>query len=184
MSHDFDTIIRKLRPYLMFKAVQLCHNTPAAEDLVQDTFLDLFLVWEKFDPQDQDPVKKARNWALLIMKNRFLDGWRKRTRQAAILDGCSEMVAHETIGSRGDGHYMAAFSLVEGFLEFADDQTRVAILNLNEIQRDAILRTARGDSDEEIAEANGVDCRQARKRRHYARKNIAEALLQNSHNKL
>jgi DNA-directed RNA polymerase specialized sigma24 family protein len=73
---------------------------------------------------------------------------------------------------------------MEGYLEFADDETRRAILALPPIQRDALLRTAHGESDEEIAAANGVDCRQARKRRHYARKNIAEALAQNCHTKL
>src|SRR5690606_40919027 len=57
-------------------ALRLTGDPAAAEDLVQDTMLKALRAWESFRPGSN-----ARAWLVTILRNQFINTWRKRTRR-------------------------------------------------------------------------------------------------------
>ena len=68
-------------PYLRGFAMKLASDKFRAEDLFQDTAVNAFRHWQKFRP---DTNMKA--WLSTIMKNVFLNQFRKRSRQLELQD--------------------------------------------------------------------------------------------------
>ena len=81
-AFEFNTLSQFLRSF----ALQLTHDTHQAEDLFQDTALLAFKHREKFRT---DTNLKA--WLATIMRNTFINGFRKKQRRGEILDQSQEL---------------------------------------------------------------------------------------------
>ena len=62
-------------------ALRYAREPARAEDLVQDTLLKAFRSWEKFQPGTS-----ARAWLLAIMRNTFINLYRREKREPIALD--------------------------------------------------------------------------------------------------
>lgn len=173
---SFESICVPLRAQLLAKAAQLCRDRGAAEDLVQDTYLNALLAWHTFCPAEGTTNEdRARAWLSRIQMNLFRDRYRSAARRAEVLESHPEEIVEETMATEAHAAPDAMLGR-GGFEEFGDDRVRAAIGALREPLRDALLRTARGEDDEQIAAANNIDPRNARKRLHRARRCIADML--------
>lgn len=61
--------------------LRLTGDPAAAEDLVQDTVLKALRAWDSFRPGSN-----ARAWMVTILRNQFINGWRKRKRAPQDVD--------------------------------------------------------------------------------------------------
>ncbi len=78
----FNTELTKLQPSLQRFAMSLTGNSEDAKDLVQETFLKAFTYQDKYQ---SDTNLKA--WVFTIMKNTFINIYRKNTKHGMVLDG-------------------------------------------------------------------------------------------------
>jgi RNA polymerase sigma-70 factor (ECF subfamily) len=61
--------------------LRLTGDPAAAEDLVQDTILKALRAWSSFRPGSN-----ARAWLVTILRNQFINGWRRQKRSPANVD--------------------------------------------------------------------------------------------------
>ncbi len=80
-TFDFSNELIALREPLNRFALRLTSNREDAEDLMQDTFLRALVFKEQFEDSTN-----LRAWAYTIMKNTFINHYRKRIRQNIYLD--------------------------------------------------------------------------------------------------
>ncbi len=85
-SSSFINKLLGLQSNLMSFAYQLTSNREAAEDLVQDTTLKVLDNEEKY----VDNVN-FKGWVLTIMRNIFINNYRRQVRSATIIDTTEDM---------------------------------------------------------------------------------------------
>lgn len=68
----FGEALVALRPYLFARAVALCQGVTGADDLVHDTLERALRNQQRFRAGSN-----LRAWTVLIMRNLFIDGWRR-----------------------------------------------------------------------------------------------------------
>ncbi len=82
---EFNTQIISLQNPLRFFALKLTANDEDANDLVQETFLKALRYKDKFvDPSN------LKAWLYTIMKNTFINNYRKASKKKTILDSTDE----------------------------------------------------------------------------------------------
>lgn len=100
---SFKASLLKLQPNLMAFAMRLTADRDAAHDLVQDTTLKALTNEEKF-------VDNAnfKGWMLTIMRNIFINSYRKTTKTKTIVDATENLYhlnAHDSTGATTEGVY-------------------------------------------------------------------------------
>jgi len=78
---DLQKQLKLVGPILNGFALKLTNNIPDAEDLYQETVIRIFMNKDRFEP---DSNFKA--WAVTIMRNIFINEYRKKVRRRIILD--------------------------------------------------------------------------------------------------
>ena len=73
---DFETAAMPFLDALYNTALRMTRNTQDAEDLVQETFLKAYRHFDKFEPGTN-----LKAWLFKIMKNTFINDYRKRQAQ-------------------------------------------------------------------------------------------------------
>ena len=73
--HEFSHRMLGLQDSLQYYAYSLTANNNDADDLLQDTFFKVLSNKEKFDP-----ATNMKAWAYTIMKNTFINNYRKAKR--------------------------------------------------------------------------------------------------------
>jgi RNA polymerase sigma-70 factor (ECF subfamily) len=140
---DFERAYRTLAPGARRAAVRVLGDHAAAEDVVQDVFMDL---WERPEAYDsrRGPLS---SYVVMIARARAIDRWRSsRARGRA-----SERVAQET--ERAAAQESAADGAIRR--ERARQVLR-ALGRLPRSQREALLLTGSGLGHKEIASATGA----------------------------
>ena len=66
--------------------MRLTGHATAADDLVQETYLRAYRSWDKYD-QGTD----IRAWLFRILKNSFINFYRKESKEPALVDYCRVM---------------------------------------------------------------------------------------------
>jgi RNA polymerase sigma-70 factor (ECF subfamily) len=151
-------------------ALRMTLDQTEAEDLVQETYLKAFRFFDKFE---QGTNCKA--WLFRIMKNSYINRYRKEQKSPEIVDYDSVEEFYYTIRSERADSSNLAESLFNNIL---DDEVTVAIERLPEDFRTVvILCDIEGFTYEEIAEF--VDCPvgTVRSRLHRGRKLLRDRLL-------
>src|SRR5512137_2709287 len=62
-------------------ALRMTNNSADADDLLQETFLKAFRFWDKYEQGTN-----IRAWLFRIMKNSYINRYRKETKEPAMVD--------------------------------------------------------------------------------------------------
>lgn len=83
---EFNTQLIDIEPHLQNFAYSLTNNEDDAKDLVQDTLLKAITNMDKF--QENTNIKA---WTFTIMKNTFINNYRRRVKANTIIDTTDDM---------------------------------------------------------------------------------------------
>ncbi len=118
-SSSFINKLLGLQSNLMNFAYQLTSNREAAEDLVQDTTLKVLDNEEKY----VDNVN-FKGWVLTIMRNIFINNYRRQVRSATIIDTTEDLyhlnISQESGLDSPEGT-VATQEITKAINEFSDD---------------------------------------------------------------
>ncbi len=118
-SSSFINKLLGLQSNLMSFAYQLTSNREAAEDLVQDTTLKVLDNEEKY----VDNVN-FKGWVLTIMRNIFINNYRRQVRNATIIDTSEDLyhlnISQESGLATPEGTFNAK-EISKAISEFTDD---------------------------------------------------------------
>ena len=149
--------------------LKMTGDSDQADDLVQETFLRAFRFWDKFEKGTN-----SKSWLFSIMKNTFINEYRKTSREPSKVDYDDIQNFYENIKS---DEVKTQHSQEDAFSTLLDDEVSDAITKLPEDFRTVIiLSDIEGFSYEEIADF--VDCPvgTVRSRLHRARKMLYATL--------
>jgi RNA polymerase sigma-70 factor (ECF subfamily) len=95
----FHDAYHRLRPLALAAATRVLHDEVAAEDVVQEVFLDL---WRR--PRSYDPSRGSlRHYVTMLARSRAVDRWRTRSvRDAAIARMAQEAPPEVALGESAD----------------------------------------------------------------------------------
>ena len=153
---------------LMYRvALRLTGDAASAEDLVQDTVLKAFRAWGSFRQGTN-----ARGWLLTILRNTFINDYRRRRRAPALVDidvAEPQALVHEHGGSDPEGEFFHAL---------VDERIVAAIDALPEEFREVVvLSDIEGLGYAQIAETLDVPVGTVKSRLSRARRQLQAVLL-------
>ena len=150
---QFNDAYRRIAPLALAAANRVLRDQAAAEDVVQDVFMQLWL-----RPSAYDPARGSlTSYVTMIARSRAVDRWRTRgARESAV-----ERSAEETRARHAD-HESAAEPVIRR------ERALTLLSALDELpadQRDAVLLAyGRGLTAQEIARATGIPLGTAKSR--------------------
>jgi RNA polymerase sigma-70 factor (ECF subfamily) len=150
-------------------ALRMTGDADDADDLVQETFLKAFRFFDKFERGTN-----CKAWLFRILKNSFINDYRKQTKEPDKVDYEDIQNFYETIKSDeiGSSHYEH-----DAFTNLLDDEISKAIAKLPEDFRTVIiLNDIEGFTYEEIADFVDIPVGTVRSRLHRARKMLYSQL--------
>jgi RNA polymerase sigma-70 factor (ECF subfamily) len=150
--------------------ISLTRNAADAEDLVQETYLKAYRFWEKYDQGTN-----IRAWLFRILKNSFINVYRKESKEPDMVDYCETMrpAASHEVAPDTHGHQELVFTNV------FDDDVYSAVTDLTEDFRTVvILCDVEGLTYEEIALFVGCPLGTVRSRLHRGRKVLHSKLYE------
>ena len=150
---QFNDAYRRLFPLALASANRVLHDEAAAEDVVQDVFIQL---WMK--PNSYDPKRGSlASYVALVARSRALDRWRSRVAGEHAVDRSA---------SEARVHSGAAESAAEPVIRRErSNQLLSALHQLPDDQRDALLLAYGGGlTAQEIARVSGVPLGTAKSR--------------------
>ena len=166
---DFDHEAVPHLPALFSFALKMTNDIEEAEDLVQDTMLKAFRFFDKFEKGTN-----CKAWLFQIMKNSFINNYRKTTKEPNKVDYDDVQNFYETIKSeevRGKHFEGDAFS------DILDDDIVNALSQLPDDFRTIVfLSDIEGYTYEEIADFMDCPIGTVRSRLHRARKMLYSLL--------
>lgn len=151
-------------------ALRMTNNSADADDLLQETFLKAFRFWDKYESGTN-----IRAWLFRIMKNSFINRYRKETKEPATVEYAEVEPYYTSVkDSRTDSNDLQ--QTVYGNL--LDDDVATAVASLPEDFRTVvILCDIEGLTYEEIADFVDVPLGTVRSRLHRGRKLLRDRLL-------
>ena len=84
--YEFNHRVLGLQDKLQYYAYSLTSNNDDANDLLQDTFFKVLSNKDKFDP-----ATNMKAWAYTIMRNTFINNYRKMRRSNTIIDDSQDL---------------------------------------------------------------------------------------------
>ena len=157
-------------------ALRLTGDTDDANDLVQETFLKAFRFFDKFERGTN-----CKAWLFRILKNSFINDYRKQTKEPDKVGYEDVQNFYETIKTDDINfdHYEH-----DAFTNLLDDEISKAITELPEDFRTVIiLSDIEGFTYEEISDFVDVPVGTVRSRLHRARKMLYSQLYDYAKNK-
>ena len=161
-SSSFINKLLGLQGNLLNFAYQLTSNREAAEDLVQDTTLKVLDNEEKY----VDNVN-FKGWVLTIMRNIFINNYRRQVRSATIIDSTEDLF-HLNISQE------SGLDTPEG--TFATKEISKAINEFSDDYKVPFSMYVAGYKYSEIAEHMGLPLGTVKSRIFFARKRLQETL--------
>ncbi len=148
--------------------LRLCGNETQAEDLAQETMLKAFRAWHQYRPGTN-----VRAWLLTILRNTFINEYRKRRRGFSEVD-VGEIEAFTVFPEGQDTDPEGRF-----FDRLVDDDVIKAIDALpDEFRETLVLSDVEGLAYQEIAEITGVPVGTVKSRIFRARKVLQRQLYE------
>ncbi len=151
-------------------ALRFAGDHARAEDLVQDTMLKAFRAWKTYTQGTN-----ARAWLLTILRNTFINEYRKESRQptAVALDAVDPLAIYRAVGHTDpEGRF---------FDRIIDDRVWAAIDALPEDFREVIvLSDVEGMAYGDIARMVGVPLGTVKSRLFRARRQLQGALYEHA----
>jgi len=157
-------------------ALRMTNNPADAEDLLQETFLKAYRFWESYEQGTN-----VRAWLFRILKNSYINRYRKETREPETVDydeGKTAYAMLRTAALDPDNPQEAMFG------NLLDDDVAGAIAVLpDEFRTVLILCDIEGLTYEETAEFVDIPLGTVRSRLHRARKVLRARLLAYARNR-
>ncbi len=151
-------------------ALRMTNNSADADDLLQETFLKAYRFWDKYEPGTN-----IRAWLFRIMKNSYINRYRKETKEPATVDYDEVENFYNAVKDRASESNDLQEVLYGNLL---DDDVSSAVADLPEDFRTVvILCDIEGLSYEEIAEFVDIPLGTVRSRLHRGRKLLREKLM-------
>ena len=168
---EFDSEIVHHLGSLKSFAMKMTNDIDDAEDLVQDTLLKAFRFFDKFEKGSN-----AKAWLFQIMKNSFINNYRKNNREPNKIDYEDVQNFYETIKADQvkTTHYEG-----DAFSDILDDEITNALSVLPDDFRTIVfLSDIEGYSYQEISDFMDCPIGTVRSRLHRARKMLYALLFQ------
>jgi RNA polymerase sigma-70 factor (ECF subfamily) len=168
----FESLILGHMEHLHRFGVYLSGSSTDADDLVQETYLKAFRHWESFDPKTN-----VRAWLFMILKNSFINLYRKKLTKGISVEYV------EGMGPHGDGHTGTTHAVLQDpvFSHLLDDDVVGALSDLPEKCRTVLILS---DIEEmpyaEIADFLNCPVGTVRSRLHRARRSLRLALARSA----
>lgn len=170
-SKEFEESVLEHVDLLYAVALRLTRNHADAEDLTQNTFVKALRFHDKFKPGTY-----IKAWLLTILRNTFINEYRRRSRRPLEVELSGFEVARET-NPDPDIFFVPRPGSRDDLLELVDDPVRKAVEALPEEFREAVLMADLEDmSYKEIAEAMDCPLGTVMSRLYRGRKLLREAL--------
>jgi RNA polymerase sigma-70 factor (ECF subfamily) len=151
-------------------ALRMTANPDDASDLVQETFMKAYRFWDKYEKGTN-----IRAWLFRIMKNTYINRYRKESKEPETLDYNEIQNFYNTIRYESADPNDLQEKIFGGLL---DDDVATAVRSLPEdFQTVVILCDIEGLSYEEIAEFVDSPIGTVRSRLHRGRKMLREKLM-------
>ena len=150
-------------------ALRLTGEPAAAEDLVQDAMLKAFRAWDRFRPGSN-----ARAWLLTILRNEFINGYRREKRGPVLveLDAAPYAIYGAVAGNDPEGRF---------FDSIVDERVQQALLDLPaEFREVVVLSDVEGLSYAEISEVAGIPVGTVKSRLFRGRRLLQTALYEHA----
>lgn len=159
---EFNKQLIDLRPNLSFYALKLTANQEDASDLLQDTMLKALTYKDKF-------VEKStlKSWMFTIMKNIFINNYRRNVRKYAIMGNIKETINTTIRKNIETSQPETSYNL---------DEIKDTIETLSEEYRIPFQMFYDGYKYKEIADALDLPVGTVKSRIFYARKRLTEDL--------
>jgi RNA polymerase sigma-70 factor (ECF subfamily) len=168
---EFETEVIPYTDALKSFALKMTNDTDDADDLLQDTLMKAFRFFDKFEKGTN-----MKAWLFQIMKNSFINNYRKTSKEPNKVDYEDVQNFYENIKSEDvkSQHYQS-----DAFSDVLDDEITSALSKLPDDFRTIVfLSDVEGYTYEEIADF--VDCPigTVRSRLHRARKMLYSLLYE------
>jgi RNA polymerase sigma-70 factor (ECF subfamily) len=162
---EFEALVARTQRQAYNMAYRLTGNRDDAEDLTQEAYLRAYRSFDKYNRE-----LPFENWFFRILSNLFVDGLRRKPRQAPLsLD--------QPLSDDGDGEYTLEIADPHSdpeeqiMKDIMDERIQCALAKLPKDFRTAVLLCdVQGMSYEEIAKAMGTSIGTVRSRIHRGRK--------------
>jgi len=149
-------------------ALRLTGNAADADDLVQETMLKAYRSWDQYEKGTN-----AKGWLLTILRNSFINEYRRRTRHPETVD-VDTIEPFAVFGEVQDDDPQGAF-----FDRIVDDEVLKAVVELPEaFQETLVLSDVEGLSYQEIGKILGVPVGTVKSRLFRARQALQGKLYQ------
>lgn len=148
----------RLRQY----AFSLTHNQEDAEDLLQDTYLKVMQ-----NPASFSEPANLKAWVFTIMRNTFINIYRRKQKSLVIFDDTDNSVYTSTATMSADAADIPLFV----------SEITSAVSSLNDTQRDAFELFTAGYSYQDIAEILHVSIGTVKSRIFFARQKLMNYLI-------
>jgi RNA polymerase sigma-70 factor (ECF subfamily) len=168
--NNFEQTTLPHRTLLYNYAIYITRNSDDANDLLQETFLKAYRFWNNFEAGTN-----VKAWLYRIMKNSYINYYRKETREPKKVEYKEYNLPYNTIQETSFAHKHV---LNKTYDEIFDDEIARSLKSLNDSFREVIvLSDVEGLSYEEIA--NTIDCPigTVRSRLHRGRKLLRKKLF-------
>jgi RNA polymerase sigma-70 factor, ECF subfamily len=168
---DFEIEVLKHSAALKSFALKMTNDDDDAEDLVQDTLLKAFRFFDKFEKGTN-----SKAWLFQIMKNSFINNYRKTSREPNKVDYEDVQNFYETIKA---DEVKSKHSENDAFSDVLDDDIANALAILPDDFRTIVfLSDIEGYTYEEISDFMDCPIGTVRSRLHRARKMLYALLYQ------
>ena len=159
---EFNAKLMNLQNNLQYFANSLTNDKEEAKDLIQDTFLKALVNRDKF--QDDTNLKA---WTFTIMKNTFINNYRKYHKISTILDNTEDLYY---MNIQRKSEFPAPDS------EFHVKEIQKKISHLDEVQRIPFEMHHAGFKYKEIADRLNISIGTVKSRIFFTRKKLMETL--------
>jgi RNA polymerase sigma-70 factor, ECF subfamily len=161
-SNEFSSSIIGLKGNLQKYAMSLTLDRDNALDLVQDTFLKAIQNQDKFI--DETNLKA---WIFTIMKNTFINNYRRKMRENTMMDGTQELYYINLPSDKGS---------ISPESRYAENEISKAINSLESEYREPFRMHVEGFKYEEIAEKLDLKLGTVKSRIFFARQKLMNVL--------
>jgi RNA polymerase sigma factor (sigma-70 family) len=159
---NFDSLISEYRTKLKIYAMNFTHDEDDADDLIQDTLLKAYTYFANFKPGTN-----FRGWLFTIMKNTFINNYRRNTRSRAII------ITEEDISANNLAH---SATRNEGETKFINEDIAKALKTLPANLYEPFIMYFEGYKYHEIAEEFSMPVGTVKTRIHHARLHLKKYL--------
>ncbi len=169
-QQDFENEAMSHQNALYNYALKMARNTDDAQDLVQETYYKAYRSYHQFEN-----ATNSKAWMFMILKNTFINNYRKSKREPGKVDYDEIEDFYENIKS--DQTRDSNLDL-EFYQNLLDDELSDALAKLPENMREVyLLCDLEGYTYEEIAELVNIPIGTVRSRLHRARKLLQDELF-------